>query len=203
MKRESKIINLANKNRRNKVFMVLIGLIVFTGLVFLVSALTNAGNFAKNEERSALQNELNSLTSELNTQGYSWLVDFPVNYSIDYSDYPKYNEDSRIEIYRQNSNELISSIENISSEGFYKTYLGGLKDKSEKTFDLKILNNPVALDYITDPEINPAVESGLVALYHFDQKHVSSGVRALDARESQQNLQDSRHNNSAYGENDE
>lgn len=60
----------------------------------------------------------------------------------------------RIEIYLENGNEIISSIEGINQEGLYKTYLTNLSEgENYKTFDLKILGDGQGIDFdwIVDP----------------------------------------------------
>ncbi|MEN9626532.1 MAG: hypothetical protein RL557_860, partial [archaeon] len=77
-----------------------------------------------------------------------------------------YTEDSSsatIEIYKENSDENVALIENITTENFYSTLLTGLND-SEKydTFYLKIVGNDslsgIEFDYIVDPVTTPALE---------------------------------------------
>jgi hypothetical protein len=61
------------------------------------------------------------------------------------------NSIANVEIYRENGDERISVIENVSSEGYYKTYLTGLNE-NENFFDLKIISlSGVEFDYIVDP----------------------------------------------------
>ena len=74
------------------------------------------------------------------------------------------NSSSSIEVYAQNSNNLIATIKNISNENLYKTYLTGLvENESYDTFDLKILGSPISFDWIVDPDcnVNSICESGL------------------------------------------
>jgi|GEM_PF-4469528 len=60
--------------------------------------------------------------------------------------------DARIEVYRQNGNELLAEISGINKESWYKTLLNGL-DEDEKTahFDLKVKDSSMQFDYIVDP----------------------------------------------------
>ncbi|MDD5193263.1 MAG: hypothetical protein PHF67_01625, partial [Candidatus Nanoarchaeia archaeon] len=63
---------------------------------------------------------------------------------------------SKIEVYNKDSNDLIAVFNKIGKESNYKTYLRGIPDgESYDAFDLKVLNNPVQFDYITDPETPP------------------------------------------------
>ena len=130
MKNKKRFVN--EKRGRNLIIsFAIISLIVLFLLIFLVSALTP-------------QEELSQLESELVDSGYSWLV----NYSVDYSQYG-----SSIEVYLENGNETITTIENVSAEGTYKTYLTGLGDNTEDVFDLKINSlNGIEFDYIVDPD---------------------------------------------------
>ncbi|MEK6935406.1 MAG: hypothetical protein AABW67_01325 [Nanoarchaeota archaeon] len=50
-----------------KIAVIILFLIILISFVFLVSALTS-------DERQSLNDELNNLTADLNSQGYSWLV---------------------------------------------------------------------------------------------------------------------------------
>mgnify|MGYP001558225401 CR=1 FL=1 len=61
------------------------------------------------------------------------------------------NISSEIGIYRENDDQLISSITNIITENWYKVYLTGLhENESRDIFDLKVLGN-IEFDYIVDP----------------------------------------------------
>jgi hypothetical protein len=59
------------------------------------------------------------------------------------------NESSSIEVYTENSDELIATFENISGENWYKVYLTDLNGE-EDTFDLKSIGN-IEYDYVVDP----------------------------------------------------
>ena len=101
------------KNAMNK--LLLVGFIL-TGLLslFLLRyvAAQEGGGGGDNE---TFQSELNNLTQYLTEQGYEWLV----NYSIEN------NTQASIEVYRENDNEVIAVINDISRENWYKTYLSG------------------------------------------------------------------------------
>jgi len=89
----------------------LIGIILIAVLSFsmLIHALTP-------------QEELSQLESELVDSGYSWLV----NYS------------STVGVYREDTDSLITTFDNIKDEGLYNIYLTNLYDnESYDTFDLK------------------------------------------------------------------
>ncbi len=75
----------------------------------------------------------------------------PLRSFNDITVYAKSENVSSIEIYEENGTEVLASIENISSEGWYKTYLDGLGDESTLTFDMKILGSSMFFDYIVDP----------------------------------------------------
>ncbi|MDD5193121.1 MAG: hypothetical protein PHF67_00895 [Candidatus Nanoarchaeia archaeon] len=69
---------------------------------------------------------------------------------------------SKIEVYNKDSNDLIAVFNKIGKESNYKTYLRGIPDgESYDAFDLKVLNNPVQFDYITDPETPPILSYNL------------------------------------------
>jgi hypothetical protein len=55
-----------------------------------------------------------------------------------------------IEIYENNKDDLIAEFSSINSNEYNKVYLTNLK-REQDTFDLKILNGSVELDYIVDP----------------------------------------------------
>jgi hypothetical protein len=62
------------------------------------------------------------------------------------------NESAQIEVYRQDSNELLATFNNIKDAGYYKIYLTNLNDSEEQdVFDLKIKNADVMFDHIIDP----------------------------------------------------
>jgi len=76
------------------------------------------------------QGELEGLIGELESEGYSWLVDYNVSYPF-------------IEVYEYNSSRLITSFPEISSEGEYKIYLTNLssdENYSQDVFDLRVKN---------------------------------------------------------------
>ncbi len=93
-------------------------LIVLIGLVVMVKAVDN---------QTALQQELNSLESNLSSQGYSWLID-----------YNNIHDSSSVGVYREGSSEEIARFTNITQAGYYKIYLTNLSDnESYDVFDLK------------------------------------------------------------------
>ena len=76
------------------------------------------------------QGELEGLIGELESEGYSWLVDYNVSYPF-------------IEVYEYNSSRLITSFPEISSEGEYKIFLTNLSEEqnySQDVFDLRVKN---------------------------------------------------------------
>jgi len=62
------------------------------------------------------------------------------------------NNSAEIEVYRENSDEVIVKFENIKEENWYKVYLDELGDESYEIFDLRILGR-IEFDYIVDPVI--------------------------------------------------
>src|SRR5574338_156888 len=58
--------------------------------------------------------------------------------------------DSSIEVYEKDGITAIANFGAVSEEGMYKIYLTNLIG-DQKTFDLKVIGNPVEFDYITDP----------------------------------------------------
>ncbi|MGV8152546.1 MAG: hypothetical protein ACP5OG_05685 [Candidatus Nanoarchaeia archaeon] len=58
---------------------------------------------------------------------------------------------SRIEVYKQNGNEIIAEFDNIIGEGWHKVYLDGLTGTSS-IFDLKVFGE-IEFDYIVDPAL--------------------------------------------------
>lgn len=59
-------------------------------------------------------------------------------------------ESTRIEVYTENSDQLITTFENIDQEGTYKVLLTNLPQPTD-VFDLKVLG-AIEIDYIVDPE---------------------------------------------------
>ena len=73
------------------------------------------------------------------------------------------NGSSNLEVYLKDGNELIAQINNITLEGFYKTYLTGIpQNKSYGTFDLRVnVGGSLEFDYIVDPiSINSSLGGG-------------------------------------------
>jgi len=68
------------------------------------------------------------------------------------------NESSKIEVYEENSDEVLITFENVSGEDWYKVYLTSLSG-TQDVFDLKVLGS-VEFDYIVDPSFNITDESG-------------------------------------------
>ncbi|MBU4462083.1 hypothetical protein KKD91_03405 [Patescibacteria group bacterium] len=59
------------------------------------------------------------------------------------------SESVRVEVYQENSDQLITAFENIDQENIYKVYLTNLQTPTD-VFDLKIIGN-VDIDWIVDP----------------------------------------------------
>jgi len=113
---------------RNKILLIGIVLFFIISLIFLVSALTD-------DEKVSLQAELDNLTSYLNDNNYGWLVDYNLSYSS-------------IEVYRENSDEVIAVFENILEENWYKIYLTNLgENESYSTFDLRSVGDIEKINY--------------------------------------------------------
>ena len=77
----------------------------------------------------------------------------PLDRLKDITVHGKSNSTSRVEIYLNNSNDLIATIENIGEEGSYRTLLTNLEGSSS-TFDLKVLDDDLDVDMIIDPSIS-------------------------------------------------
>ncbi|MAG10729.1 hypothetical protein CMI44_00235, partial [Candidatus Pacearchaeota archaeon] len=58
---------------------------------------------------------------------------------------------SNIEIYLEGRDEIITTIENIGDEGWYKTYLTNMTEEGYGTFDLRI-DGGIEFDFIVDPQ---------------------------------------------------
>lgn len=129
--------------KESKIEKILLTGILLIGLILLMLIPVGLAAQEGGGGNESLQEELNNLTSQLTAEGYSWLV----NYSIE--------ETAEIEVYRENDNELITTIENIGSEALYKTYLTSLNEtesyktyltslnetESHSTWDLRIMIN--------------------------------------------------------------
>jgi len=139
--------------RVGNLFIMLVIALAITGFVYA--------------QAQSLEEELAQLEQDLVDSGYSWLVD--------------YNESdlySSVEVYEENSDELLMSFE-VSVDKEYKKFLTALPDNyTQDVFDLKVVcggtseqnasDCGVEFDYVVDPEISPVTEIGLVALYHFN-----------------------------------
>ena len=84
--------------------------VLLIGIILITLLLVNIQGVVGESDNETLQQKLDNLTQYLTEQGYSWLINYSINY-------PK------IEVYRENDNELIAVIDNVSSENWYKTYL--------------------------------------------------------------------------------
>ena len=84
--------------------------VLLIGIILITLLLVNIQGVVGESGNETLQQELDNLTQYLTSQGYDWLI----NYSINYPE---------VEVYRENSDELIAVIDNISGENWYKTYL--------------------------------------------------------------------------------
>ncbi|HLC96672.1 MAG TPA: LamG-like jellyroll fold domain-containing protein, partial [Candidatus Nanoarchaeia archaeon] len=62
------------------------------------------------------------------------------------------NTSPKIEVYPENSSTLITTFENISDAAYYQVLLVNLINNTD-TFDLKILNASVDIDYMVDPSL--------------------------------------------------
>jgi len=123
--------------RNNKLILAGAGIILLFSFIFLAKASDN---------QQVLQDELNNLTSELSSSGYSWLI----NYSIDYS---AINDSVQVNVYEKDSNVLLATFGNISAPGWYKIFLTSLPDNySQDVFDLKSLGD-VEYDWVVDPSV--------------------------------------------------
>ncbi len=154
------------KNKRAIKNRIAGGVILFS-LMLIAYAL-----FAFAQGQQDLQSELSQLESELASSGYGWLV----NYSSD-----AILSSGKIGVYELNGTTKIAEFSGIgdyaSGGAYYKIYLTNLTgpvgsnntNYSQSTFDLKMLDGTFVFDHIIDPEINPAAETGLVALYHFNR----------------------------------
>ncbi|MDO8650420.1 MAG: hypothetical protein Q7K33_03905, partial [Candidatus Berkelbacteria bacterium] len=59
---------------------------------------------------------------------------------------------TRVEVYTENGTELIATFENIDQEGTYQILLTNLQTPTD-TFDLKVIDNNIDIDYIVDPTL--------------------------------------------------
>ncbi len=79
----------------------------------------------------------------------------------------------RIEVYEINTNELIAEFTSLQDEEYNKIFLdgstgAGLEDRSQNTFDLRILGGKIQINHIIDPNISfsnePTVDISVAAL---------------------------------------
>ncbi|MFH1607080.1 MAG: hypothetical protein ABIC91_07055, partial [Nanoarchaeota archaeon] len=111
--------------------VAVLSLLILIGFIFLIIA-----DFV-----FAGQDEISQLEQELVDAGYDWLVDYNVNYPI-------------VEVYTQDSDELITTFNNVSEENWYKVYLTEMNGTFD-VFDLKVVGGAVEFDYIVDPGSAP------------------------------------------------
>ena len=77
----------------------------------------------------------------------------PLDNTRDITLYARSNESASVEVYTEGSDLLVTTFENVSSEGWYKVYLTALAEgESYDVFDLKV-NASVEFDYIVDPSV--------------------------------------------------
>ena len=151
--KEKRSERMNKKQGNHKLAIILAVALILISLIAIISALTG-------EDKSVLQGELNNLTSELDSSGYSWLV----NYTIQQSEQPS------ISVYRKNSSEEIAKFENILNEGYYKIYLSNLSDNETlDVFDLKVACESVGglggvngYGSVSGMDINGSVNAGKV-----------------------------------------
>ena len=103
-----------NKKKENrKRGLIGVVLLFLIGVVILVSLVNSQ------------QGELEELIGELESEGYSWLVDYNVSYPF-------------IEVYRQNDSNLLATFDNIIN-GKYQIFLTNLSEnESQDVFDLRV-----------------------------------------------------------------
>lgn len=113
------------------------------------------------ENRNPIENIFNLVKEQDGT----WTNEIPANQFIratfkspltsdrDITIYAKSpHPNATVEVYEKDSTELLATFPTISKEDFYKIYLTKLSAPQD-TFDLKIINNPILFDYITDPVV--------------------------------------------------
>ena len=98
MKKRVKIRN--KKKGRAERRILVFGIIALIAALFAILA-----NALTDDERSALQNELNNLTSQLSNQGHDWLVDYNISYPY-------------VSVFREGSSEEIVSFPAIMNERY-------------------------------------------------------------------------------------
>jgi len=75
----------------------------------------------------------------------------PLTKERDITIYAKVNGTAKIEVYKENTTELVTTFENVTEEGWYKVYLTNLtENESYDVFDLMSLGD-VEYDYVVDP----------------------------------------------------
>ncbi len=94
-------------------------------------------------------------TGELPAEHYIRVV-FEKNLTSqnDITVYAKSNySNASIEVYEKNGNEKLADFEAIQEDRKYQIFLNNLSERTQDTFDLKIIGNPILCDYIVDPTI--------------------------------------------------
>jgi parallel beta-helix repeat protein len=89
-------------------------------------------------------------------------VTFEVNLSSDrdITLYPRSSgngsiSETRIEVYEVNKSVLIAEFVNIIENGYNTIYLSNLGNKTQDTFDMKVVNGSLEFDHIIDPSADP------------------------------------------------
>jgi len=137
------------KKRGSKLMLIGILGIFLISLIYLVIADTTPS-------KEDLQNELTSLENNLTSSGYNWLVDYNITYP-------------QVNVYRENSNDLLAQVLSITGNGFnkYQIFLTGLGDnESYETFDLRSVGNvdnlsrDILMKKLRIDELKQVIENG-------------------------------------------
>lgn len=113
-------------NKQNLILLVIVVLLISIfgiviaqegGGVLGVDGLSGVGESAEDLGVEIGQDdlvvELNNLSSELVLEGYDWLINYSIEEFVD------------VEVYLEGGDEVVAVISNVSSEGFYRSYLDG------------------------------------------------------------------------------
>ncbi|MBU4069594.1 MAG: DUF2341 domain-containing protein, partial [Nanoarchaeota archaeon] len=147
------------KNKLNPKGITLKGvnILIILAIVLAIAVLVIAQTNEELEAEKAL------LEQELTDANYSWLIDYPADENLDVVSIEVYesprdtlggheNLQAGDSGEPEDGDEIIAVIENISEEGWYKTYLTGLNG-TQDVFDLRVIGGGVEFDYIVDPRL--------------------------------------------------
>lgn len=125
---------MINKKSADKLLIFIASAVLLVSFAVLVSALAD-------DEKTALQSELDNLTQYLNDNNYDnydWLIDYNISYPS-------------VRVFRENSNELLAEFRDIlggSNFNKYQIFLTSLNEnETQDVFDLRSFGDVERINY--------------------------------------------------------